>query len=147
VRSYATTVRVVPALPKPPEEWTVLGDAVRTLRDELDISQKVLADKVGITDAHVSNIEQGKQKNVGLDVLRGFAKFFRLTVDELLADVRLEALDAPLRTLIESGKIAPSYREKKKMVAAAKIVLRPDIRPSTDLDWYQLYLQIRAHHA
>lgn len=137
----------MPAPPKDPDQWTVLGDAVRTLRNEMEWSQDELARRAKITGAYVSHIETGKQENVGRDILVKLAMVFGLTVDELQADVRAEKLDPPLRELIEQGKIDPSYRERKKMVAAGKIILRPQQgRTAGDMDWFNLFRLIRSYH-
>jgi len=42
--------------------YGILGRAVATRRDELELTQQALADKIGMSRASVANIEGGRQK-------------------------------------------------------------------------------------
>lgn len=42
--------------------YSTLGRAVAARRDELNLTQQVLADKIGLSRASVANIERGHQK-------------------------------------------------------------------------------------
>jgi DNA-binding XRE family transcriptional regulator len=54
-------VCIVPPKPKVPDDPAVLGQAVRALRGKAGITQKALADRMGTSEAYVSNIESGRR--------------------------------------------------------------------------------------
>jgi transcriptional regulator with XRE-family HTH domain len=47
--------------PRTEDDPHTLGRAIRVLRDRAGITQKVLADRVGTSEAYVSNIEGGRR--------------------------------------------------------------------------------------
>ena len=61
-----------------------LSRVIKTLRESKGLSQKALADAVGVTDAYITMLETGKRKNPSLDVLRKLAKALGVPVTELL---------------------------------------------------------------
>lgn len=65
-----------------------LGAAIRVARLERGISQEDLADRAGISRAHMSKIERGRTNPQLLSVLR-VATVMKITVSELLTTVRL----------------------------------------------------------
>lgn len=48
-------------MPIPIDDPRVLGRAMRTLRDHAGLTQKALAERVGTSEAYVSNIEGGRR--------------------------------------------------------------------------------------
>ena len=61
----------------------VLGDKLRQLRNDADLSLRELAKKLGdVTAAHLSDIELGR-RNPSDDLMVRLAKFFDVAVDEL----------------------------------------------------------------
>jgi len=57
---------------------------IKTLRQEKGLSQKALAEQVGVTDAYITMLESGKRKNPSLDILKKLAKALDVPVTELL---------------------------------------------------------------
>ena len=57
---------------------------IKTLRQEKGLSQKALAEQVGVTDAYITMLESGKRKNPSLDILKKIAKALGVPVAELL---------------------------------------------------------------
>lgn len=57
-----------------------IGKRITQLREEKNMSQKELAESVGITQANISRIEQGKY-SVGIDILSKIATVFRKRID------------------------------------------------------------------
>ena len=51
-----------------------LGRVIKTLREEKGLSQKALAERVGVTDAYITMLETGVRKNPSLAVLQRLAK-------------------------------------------------------------------------
>lgn len=61
-----------------------LSRVIKTLRQEKGLSQKALAEQVGVTDAYITMLESGKRKNPSLDILKKLAKALGVPVTELL---------------------------------------------------------------
>jgi len=61
-----------------------LSRVIKTLRQGKGLSQKELADQVGVTDAYITMLESGKRKNPSLDIQRKLAKALGVPVTELL---------------------------------------------------------------
>jgi transcriptional regulator with XRE-family HTH domain len=61
-----------------------LSRVIKTLRQEKGLSQKALAEQVGVTDAYITMLETGKRKNPSLDILKKLAKALGVPVTELL---------------------------------------------------------------
>jgi transcriptional regulator with XRE-family HTH domain len=57
---------------------------LKELREERKMSQFELAQKSGVPQGYLSELEAGKKKNPGLDVLKRLAKALGITVSELL---------------------------------------------------------------
>jgi len=53
-------------------------------RKELGFTQEYLAEKVGVSRAYIANIEAGRAKNVGIDIIDGLASELGVTVPYLL---------------------------------------------------------------
>ncbi|MBQ1998669.1 MAG: helix-turn-helix transcriptional regulator [Spirochaetales bacterium] len=65
-----------------------VGEVIRELRKEYKVSQEKLADGIDSHQVYISEIEKG-DKLPSLVVLRNIAKFFKLSLTELVA--RIEA--------------------------------------------------------
>ncbi|CAG4886851.1 helix-turn-helix domain-containing protein [Paraburkholderia saeva] len=71
------------------EQYLVrLGEAVRTRRKALELSQEALADHAGIDRSHMGKIERGERNITFLNILR-IAKAIQCKPSELLADAGL----------------------------------------------------------
>ena len=71
--------------PRTDDDPHTLGRAIRVLRDRVGITQKVLAERVGTSEAYVSNIEGGRRDARWSTVIR-----------------LLRALDTDLRQLADA---------------------------------------------
>lgn len=60
-----------------------MGNRITTRRRHLGISQNLLAEKIGISNNHMSNIERGREKP-SLDVLINLCNELKVTPDYLL---------------------------------------------------------------
>jgi transcriptional regulator with XRE-family HTH domain len=60
-----------------------MGKMIRKWRADNGWSQSKLADKAGVKQAYISQIENGKKIVKNIDMLRRFSKITGLTVDEL----------------------------------------------------------------
>ncbi|MDE6873718.1 MAG: helix-turn-helix domain-containing protein [Lachnospiraceae bacterium] len=66
-------------------DYTAIGKRVKQLRKERNMSQEQLAEQVGVSVPHMSNIETGKTK-FSLPVLIGLANVLGVMPDVLLFD-------------------------------------------------------------
>lgn len=64
-------------------DYRDLGARIRKRREELKISQEELADLVGLSTQHISNVENAKTR-IGLEKLVSIANVLECSVDELL---------------------------------------------------------------
>lgn len=56
----------------------MLGRALKQLRLFHRVSQKDLADSLGISNAYLSQIESGQKKNISMDIVEKYAEVFNL---------------------------------------------------------------------
>ena len=63
-------------------DWTAAGRRVRELRG-FDMTQREFADRIGISQAYLSNVEHGKVE-VGAEILLRIAREFGRTIEWLL---------------------------------------------------------------
>jgi transcriptional regulator with XRE-family HTH domain len=61
----------------------MLNKALRLMRVFHDLSQKELAEKIGISKSFISEIESGK-KNLTIDLLQRYADFFDIPMSSII---------------------------------------------------------------
>jgi transcriptional regulator with XRE-family HTH domain len=61
----------------------MVSEALRMMRVFHDLTQRELADKLGISKSHVSEIESGR-KTPTLEVLKRYSEFFEVPVSSIL---------------------------------------------------------------
>ena len=95
-----------------------IGNRIRKYREELGISQKQLAEKIGVSNGRVSNWEQGLNRP-DADMLAELCKALKVSPSSLLG-VHLMGVD-DLDDM--ERKIIRAYREKKDLQKAVRILL------------------------
>ncbi len=96
-----------------------IGAKISSLRKQLGMTQKDLADETGIAQATISRIERGVLQQPKLDVLKHLAEALHVTVDYLTdrkkemsesdvvdADPRARAIFRSYKSLGEKDKVA-----------------------------------------
>lgn len=66
-------------------DYKQLGKRIRTERQNLNLTQEKLAEKVEVSEAYIGQIERG-ERNLALDTLVRLANSLGVTVDYLLKD-------------------------------------------------------------
>ena len=94
-----------------------LGNRIKRLRKELGISQKELAERIGVSNSRVSNWEQGINRP-DADILADICKALNVSPSELL-DVRLSPEDLS----DQERKVIMAYRTKPDLQKAVNILL------------------------
>ena len=63
-----------------------LNQALRAARERAKLTQQELANKVGVTDAYINQLETGAKGNPSLDILRRLAAALGIPVAALLGE-------------------------------------------------------------
>jgi len=63
-----------------------IGERIFSLRQKSGQSLQDVADAVGVSKAHVWELEKGRSKNPSFDLVRKLAGHFGVTVDTLVGD-------------------------------------------------------------
>ena len=71
-------------------DYKAIGKRIKIARIKKNLTQEAIADKIGITPQHVSNIETGNS-SVSLTTLVAIANLLNVSVDELLCDTVLKS--------------------------------------------------------
>lgn len=69
-------------------DFKAIGKRIKIARINQNITQETVADKIGVTPQHVSNIETGNS-SVSLTTLVAIANLLKVPADELLCDTIL----------------------------------------------------------
>jgi transcriptional regulator with XRE-family HTH domain len=69
-------------------DFKSIGKRIKIARIKKNLTQETVADKIGVTPQHVSNIETGNS-SVSLPTLVAIANVLSVSVDELLCDTVL----------------------------------------------------------
>ena len=97
-----------------------IGSRIRKYREERGLSQKQLAEMIGVKNNRVSNWEQGLNRP-DADILAALCRALQVSPSELL-DVRL--VDDELNT--QERKVILAYRAKPELQPAVNILLGID---------------------
>lgn len=60
------------------------GDKIRALRNAQGISQESLSCEIDCSRSIIAKIEKGNRKNTGLCIVYKIAKYFNVSIDELI---------------------------------------------------------------
>ena len=69
-----------------PRQLKILGDAIRTHRDQTGMSQEKLAEKASLHPVYIGKVERGEQW-ISLHALLRVAKALEVRVSDLVADL------------------------------------------------------------
>lgn len=86
---------------------TPFGQALRTLRQRKGVTQKALAQAIGVTPAYLSALEHGKRGRPTFELLQRIAGYFNVIWDEAEDLFRLAQTSQPKVMLDTSGLPAP----------------------------------------
>ena len=66
--------------------FKAIGKRIKIARLKTDLTQEIMAEKIGVTPQHVSNIETGNS-SVSLTTLIAIANLLKVSVDELICEI------------------------------------------------------------
>lgn len=100
-----------------------LGDKLRQLRDDADLSLRELARKVDVTAAHLSDIELGR-RHPSEDLMERLARVFGLAVEELRAYDSRPPIDEIKRAAHSDPKYGFAFRKLLDQDVSADEILK-----------------------
>ena len=71
-------------------DFKAIGQRIKIARIRANMTQETVAEKIGVTPQHISNIETGNSR-VSLTTLVAVANLLHVSVDELLCDMVLKS--------------------------------------------------------
>ena len=95
-----------------------IGDKIKDLRAKKRESLQQVADAVGVSKAHIWDLERGTSANPSLELLKKLADHFKVTVAYLADDLEVLENAAPLQFFREfEGKLSEKDWETLRSVA------------------------------
>jgi transcriptional regulator with XRE-family HTH domain len=95
-----------------------IGDKIKSLRAKKRESLQQVADAVGVSKAHIWDLERGSSANPGLELLKKIANHFQVTVAYLADDVEVPEDATTLQFFREfEGKLSDKAWETLRSVA------------------------------
>jgi transcriptional regulator with XRE-family HTH domain len=95
---------------------TPFGEKLRDLRAERGISQKDMAEAIGVSAAYLSALEHGKRGQPTWDKLQRIIQYFNIIWDEAEELQRLAMISDP-RVTIDTGGLSPAATELANLLA------------------------------
>lgn len=105
-------------------DYAAIGKRIKLTRIKQNILQKDLADQIGISKPHMSNIETAHTK-IGLETLVSIANALNTSVDEFLSDTVSNSqvvFNDELKTVLEKANM----EELKMICKLTRVVLKKD---------------------
>lgn len=124
-----------------------LGARIRLLRREKGLSLRALAEQGGLSAGHLSQVENGKAENVGLETLGRIATALGTTLPQLVAGVEVPDTAYPEELTAFIGEMAGQGQPLEAgMVTLLRLArsLKPGGAPWSVEDWRTLYYGLLA---
>jgi transcriptional regulator with XRE-family HTH domain len=129
------------------EEHVSLGNRIRELREDRQMTLGDLERESGVSKGYLSQLERGEASNPTVDVLTKISQALAVTVSELLGErggeeTAARRLPAGLKTLIDQAakRGAPISDQDVRMLLGIRYRGR---QPRTTEDWAFLYETIK----
>ena len=121
-----------------------LGERLRKLRTERDMSLSALAEASGVSKPYLSQLESGKAENPTQDVIRKLSHAFDVSISELLGEeLRPDpTLPAGLQEFVDQRAATNTPLTRPDVEMLLNIRYRGK-QPRTAEDWFLLYETIK----
>lgn len=121
-----------------------MASRIKQYREDLDMTQADLADKVGLERQTITQIESGNREITGLELSK-FAKVFGVSVDDILRDEQEEVM--PKSSAINIPDFKREKFEQVLLYILGKCGARPNVGETVlykllyfaDFNFYELY--------
>ncbi|CDZ42996.1 helix-turn-helix domain-containing protein [Neorhizobium galegae] len=110
---------------------TPFGHALRELRRRKGITQRELAEAIGVTPAYLSALEHGKRGRPTFELLQRIAGYFNVIWDEAEELFRLAEASHP-KVVLDTAGLPPSYTGFANRLAQRIRSLQPDVIEEMD---------------
>jgi len=98
-------------------------DILKSKRKELNLSQKEVADYVGVSEATVSRWESGNIANMGRDKIALLSKILKLSPSVIAGYADINDFETPFILTKEEKELVTAYRNKPEMQSAVNTLL------------------------
>lgn len=105
---------------------TPFGRAMRELRQRKGITQRALAQAIGVTPAYLSALEHGRRGRPTFELLQRIAGYFNIIWDEAEDLFRLADASDP-RVVVDTAGLAPEYTLLANELSKRIRTLPPDV--------------------
>ena len=102
-----------------------IAERLKYLRENSELTQQELGDKLGVTRATIASYETGKS-SISVNILIEYAKFFNVTTDWITCmtdNINVKITESGALTVKHDKKINLSESDMKNLEKALKIVL------------------------
>ena len=116
----------------------IVGDNIRRLRQDKELSQQQLAESAGISANYLAQIERG-EVNFSLGILAKLAEALKCPAQDIITGEEAVLIDAALAEFCEAETIP--------LAVALKLAKLPndEKRPTTVAGWKALYQKVKAY--
>jgi transcriptional regulator with XRE-family HTH domain len=98
-------------------------DILKSKRKEFNLSQKEVADYVGVSEATVSRWESGNIANMGRDKIALLSKILKLSPSVIAGYADINDFETPFILTKEEKELVTAYRNKPEMQSAVNTLL------------------------
>ncbi len=89
-----------------------MKDIIKPRREELNLTQKEVADFVGVSEATISRWESGEIKNLRRDRISALAKILNLSPSTIVGELEEEVLPEDSNSILKISNLSPTLLEK-----------------------------------
>lgn len=105
---------------------TPFGQAMRELRERRGVTQRALAQAIGVTPAYLSALEHGRRGRPTFELLQRIAGYFNIIWDEAEDLFRLADASDP-RVVVDTAGLSPAHTLLANELAKRIRTLPPDV--------------------
>lgn len=98
-------------------------DILKSKRKEFNLSQKEVADYVGVSEATVSRWESGNIANMGRDKIALLSKILKISPSVIAGYADINDFETPFILTKEEKELVTAYRNKPEMQEAVNTLL------------------------
>mgnify|MGYP002764054310 FL=1 len=98
-------------------------DILKSKRKELNLSQKEVADYVGVSEATVSRWESGNIANMGRDKIALLSEILKISPSVIAGYADINDFEVPFILTKEEKELVTAYRNKPEMQSAVNTLL------------------------
>lgn len=98
-------------------------DILKSKRKEFNLSQKEVADYVGVSEATVSRWESGNIANMGRDKIALLSKILKISPSVIAGYADINDFETPFILTKEEKELVTAYRDRPEMQSAVNTLL------------------------